>query len=185
MKLFFSTTPRVKAVYPDSIDRIYKKLHKLPYELTEKYIEHAKCDELDSWSIEKKTQYNIDSTKAIASSDVCVFETSIPSLGVGHMLHHCISINKPVVAFFQGGRVPFMLDVENNSCVFPVEYDNINLEEELVFGIKMAVEEQKQIRLNVLISAEMNQHIGEVAKIKRMSKSGFIRWLVDNYKLSE
>ena len=185
MKLFFSTTPRVKAVYPDSIERIYKKLHKLPYELTETYIEHAKSNELDRWSIEKKMQYNIDFTRAIANSDVCVFETSIPSLGVGHMLHHCISINKPVVAFFQGGKVPFMLDVESHRCVFPVEYDNTNLEEELVFGIKMALEEQKQIRLNVLISAEMNLHIGKIAKIKRMSKSGFVRWLVDNYKLPE
>jgi len=182
MKLFFSTTPRTKAIYPDSIDRIYKKLHKLPFDLTEKYIEKARSDEIDHWSLEKKSQYKKDTRRAIAAADVCVLETSVPSLGVGHLLHHCISINKPVVAFFQGGKVPFMLDAENHSCVFLVEYDKSNLEEELTFGIKMAVEEKKQIRLNLLISADMNNRIGDISKKKRMSKSGFVRWLVDNYQ---
>jgi len=78
--------------------------------------------------------------------------------------------------------VPFMLDAENHSCVFLVEYDKSNLEEELTFGIKMAVEEKKQIRLNLLISADMNNRIGDISKKKRMSKSGFVRWLVDNYQ---
>jgi len=139
MKLFFYSALKMKVVYPDFIDRIFKKLHELPFELIEKQLEKAWIDDMGSWTKEQTIQCAKDSIGAINNSDFCLIEASIPSLEVCNQLYHCVSGNKPSIVLYQGNDVPFMLDQEKYSCVVLAKYDKSNLEEVVESSIKKAI----------------------------------------------
>jgi len=169
-------------MFPAAFARIYQVLHKLPVELTERYLEKTKNAIIADWNSAEKDSFYKTSLAAIAASDICVFETTHPSLTLAHFIKHSLDQDRPTIILYQENTSPFLL--EETGVVGPMhcEYSNIDLEQVLRLSIRDALELPNAIRFNCLISAELNRYITQVAKAEHQSKSEFFRKLVRDHQ---
>ena len=183
-KLFFSTSPKIRLLYPSEVTRIYAVLHKLPVDLTEQYLEKTLPSTIENWKSAEKDAFYTRSLAAIAQSDICMFEASHPSLTLAHFVRFALDQDKPTVVFYHETTTPFLLEAAGDAEPTLCAYSQYNLEQMLRMVIDEALAQPTAIRFNCLISTELNRYISQAAKQAHLSKSEFFRKLVRDHQKS-
>lgn len=179
MKVFFSTSPKSKKNYRNEINRIFEFFEKQKeISLVDELIKNVEEEEFYAWPEEKKRSYYKNTIANIKKSDVCIFETSYPSLGVGHLISQAIQFGKPVLALYTEGKKPFMLESAENDKVALIEYNYNNLNSELSHGIEFA-KDASDVRFNFFISPSIGNYLDWVANTKKIPRSVFLRSLIE------
>jgi hypothetical protein len=178
MKAFFSTTPRAKTQFKSEIDLIYKVMRKLGLDLTDDIIENVSEHDFYSWDAIKSKQYYDHTISTIKTSEIAIFEVSVPSLGVGHLIGQSLNQGVPVVVLFTKGKKPFMLESAQLDKVILVEYTPDTLESGLSDAISFA-KEKMDVRFNFIVSPKIIHYLEWIASHRNIPKSVFLRNLIE------
>lgn len=178
MKIFFTTSPRTKLAYPKEIEAIYNVLHsQKDFHLTEKFIEQISVEDFYGWSSEKKQNYFIQTKRAISNSDVCIFEASLSSIGVGYLVNYASKLEKPSIILHRASKEPFMLSDQSSEKIITTEYSLHNIQNELIQSIDYA-KGFINSRFNFVIDSDSNNYLIWASKRLNMPKSEIIRTLI-------
>lgn len=114
-----------------------------------------------------------------SKADVCVYEISYPSFGVGQLAQEAIREGKPVILLYYKGNPPhfFTGTAEVEKRVQLLEYDENNIENVLIDSLEIA-EELLTTRFTMLMPANLNKYLTGIKKRFGLSRSEYIRKLL-------
>ena len=171
----------------DLVLRIYEELEKGGIEHTSAYVTEIQKHLKGGWSDEYYKKFYSDHLQAVVKAQICFFEVSEPSIGLGQVLQEAVRREKPVVGFwYKGCKEPFlfmgMSDEENR--VLRYEYSENNLEEVVEYAVEM-VRELLTVRFTMLLPSEYNQYLDKVHEDRGISRSDYLRNLIKKDMESE
>lgn len=179
MRIYFSASiASIDAFRPNYV-AIVKTLEKLGHNVIADHILKKKAKQDYEDQSEKESlavQHKMTAWKKQA--DMCVFEVSSPSLGVGQEIASALSNKKQVIALHISGIKPHVLRDEGEESLFLVEYSPDKLEEILEEYIDYA-KEHADTRFNFFISPEIQRYLDWVARYKRTPRAVYLRELLE------
>jgi hypothetical protein len=134
---------------------------------------------IDNLSVsEDKYRYIHDSAvrRAIFRSDAVVIEASYPSFRLGFEAFFALSQQKPVLVLSQSRNYGHLIDQPN---LFGAKYTPFTLPDEIEKFLKHVRQHKLRNRFNLFISDHQRKHIEEAAKHYGVSKSDYIRKLIE------
>jgi hypothetical protein len=120
-------------------------------------------------------RHTIDDLK---KADICIFEASVPSLAIGHLISMAIEMGKPVIALYKAANIPFFLTGLDDEKIQVIQYELENLKDELSTAIEYASDLQ-DTRFNFFISPQIGSYLDWVAKNKRVPRAVYLRRLIE------
>lgn len=179
MKIYFSASISHINHYRNNYIAIVKALEKLGHNVIAEHVlkkktksDYEKQSDQESLSIQRKM------TAWKKQADMCVFEVSSPSLGIGQEIAFALSNKKQVIALHISGTKPHVLRDEGEESLFLVEYSLDKLEEILEEYIDYA-KEHADTRFNFFISPEIQSYLDWVARYRRTPRAVYLRELLE------
>lgn len=177
MKIFFLTSPRANLKIGK---KIYQIIHDIGHNHTSDFV--IKINPQSFYKVDEKTwekRYQLRN-RQLSQADICIFETSIPSLAIGQLFQEAVRQEKPTIALHQKGKFPYTLmgAVGNEKRVQILEYEQ---EADLDELIKYALEEassQLNTRFTMLLSSEYVDYLNKINQEEGLSRSEYIRKLI-------
>ena len=116
----------------------------------------------------------------INKSDVCIFEITYPSFGVGQLAQEAIRAEKPVILLYYKGNPPnfFRGTAQAEKRVQLFEYSEHNLMDVLQYGLTIATD-LLTTRFTMLMPSDMTKYLEKVKTATGLSRSEYIRKLVN------
>lgn len=179
MKIYFSASISNIEKYRDNYAAIVDALEKLGNNVIADHVLKKKT----------KTDYEAQTEKeALAmqrkmanwkmQADLCVFEVSSPSLGIGQEIAFALANKKQVIALHVSGTYPHLLRNEGEDSLYLMEYDLGDIKRVLRECIEYA-KENVDTRFNFFISPEIQHYLDWVAKYKRTPRAVYLRELLE------
>lgn len=185
MKVFFTASQRGKKEFGEYYKRIYNHLEKIGYQHVDPMImdvnEKEFYKQLDEKGYERHEWLFANFVNQVKKTNIVVFELSLHSLSIGFMTEKALEIGRPVVILYLKGHLPYFLAGVNNEDLQLVEYTPANLEKK----IEKAMNDARQLvttRFNFFISKNMLNYLNKISKDNQISKSTFIRNLINEHK---
>ncbi|EKD30004.1 MAG: hypothetical protein ACD_78C00193G0002 [uncultured bacterium (gcode 4)] len=174
MKVYFMATPRGKDDLSKNYREIYSEITGLGYEHVTDFILDVDVDEFylaDIRPFYKKT------LQELKKADICVFETSVHSLAIGHLIGKALDNGKPVIALYTGKNAPFFLSGVEEKNVQIVKYDLSSVRETLKQALYDAGE-RADSRFNFFISRKLTLYLDWISQKKRIPRAVYLRQLI-------
>lgn len=180
MNIFFDATYSGFEKYGENYKAIFGAIEKAghhclnddPVKLTqESYVEEMKQGR--SAQIE---YYNRKMT-TLKKADICIFEVSKHSLGIGYMIQRALEEGKPTILLYLKGNEPFFLEGDENERLMSYSYEDNTIEKVVEKALNEA-DELRDKRFNFFISPKLLRYLDKVGKEQRITKSVFIRNLI-------
>lgn len=117
----------------------------------------------------------------LKEADIAIFECSTHSLSIGYMVQKSLDLNKPTIVLYLKDEVPQFIIGDNNEKLIIKSYTKDTLD----VVLKMTIEEASTLRdkrFNFFISPELLVYLDEVSRKNSISKSVFIRNLIEEHK---
>jgi hypothetical protein len=124
-----------------------------------------------------------EKTDVIQDADICIFETSLDSLSIGYQVAKSIYWHKPTLILHLQENIPYFLLGANEEKLLVRGYTEQTLKTVLKDGID-SVSQRKDQRFNFFISPDLLNYLDATAKRKGMTKSVYIRTLLESDKNS-
>ncbi|NCS97557.1 MAG: hypothetical protein GW762_03140 [Candidatus Pacebacteria bacterium] len=181
MKIYFTTSARGdEVIYSNSLN-IYKKINDLNHIHVDNFFEDMNVSKVYSDNYEDKKKRFIDATKNIRDAEIIILEVSTHSLSMGYLLKMALESGKPVILLHTQNKPPAFAEGIDNSKLQIWEYSP----EDIKFILTDAIDAAKNeidVRFNILLTSELYDYINQQAKNSNISKSAFIRDLINNNK---
>ena len=178
MKIYFTASLHVgvdKKIY----ERIVEVLEDLGHKVIHDHILENTAGRLDSLSLKERTEYHREMSKTISNCDMMVCEVSFPStISIGHEVTLALDKGKPVVALYQPGKEPGVLQGMKSDRFILIEYLKNDLREVLEYGVDDATE-KIDVRFNFFISPKINRYLDKISKDKRTPRAVYLRRLIE------
>lgn len=114
----------------------------------------------------------------IKEADVCVFEASYPSMGIGYEVAMAVQLGKSVIVMhLPGKQTEVMLGMSSDKLQM-VEYTMDTVRTTLEDALAYAVEQQ-DTRFNFFVSPRIISFLDWVAKKKRIPRAVYLRRLIE------
>lgn len=113
----------------------------------------------------------------VEKADVCIFEVSNRSIGVGFLIQRAIEKNKPTLVLYQKGYKSYFLESLDVDYLTVREYTKNNLTKVLMDSVKKIMK-TKESRFNFYANPKLMAFIEKKSKDKGISQSAFIRGLL-------
>lgn len=114
----------------------------------------------------------------IKEADVCVFETSYPSMGVGYEIAMALQWGKSVIVLHLPGKQSEVLSGLSSDKMQMIEYTmetvKVTVKEALMYAV-----EQQDTRFNFFVSPRIIHYLDWVAKKKRIPRAVYLRRLIE------
>jgi hypothetical protein len=160
----FADTEDLKLSYSQIIDTLKEKKHKVLYEETE---------------IQNFKEYYINTVNKIKHADAVFSEVSSSTANMGYEIAYALSISLPVYVFYkQGLAAPSILAGCDNKNLHLMQYKESNIKE-IVERAAFDLQEAKQEYVMVPMSPLVKKYLDWVSFKKAVSKSTFIRSLIE------
>lgn len=127
---------------------------------------------------EDRYRYLHDSAvkRAIFRADAVVIEASYPSFRLGFEAFFALSQQKPVLVLSQFQNFGHLIDQPN---LFGAKYTPFTLPDEIEKFLRHVRHHKLRSRFNLFISDCQREHIKEAAKYYNVSRSDYVRKLID------
>jgi hypothetical protein len=175
MKIYFMSSPRGKKSFEKNYQAIFQSIESLGHTHVTDFIMDVEVENFYLSDIKRFYRHTVDDLK---KAEVCVFETSVPSLAVGHLISLAIEQGKPIIALYSGKNAPFFLSGLDDDKVQIIQYGSDNLKDELDQAINYA-QEQMDTRFNFFISPQIGNYLDWVSKKKRIPRAVYLRRLIE------
>jgi hypothetical protein len=166
MKIFFAGSPRGHKdshLDDDLIEQDYASFENKLKEGRSAYV---------AWYQKKINGINL--------SDICVFETSIHSIGVGFLIQKALDQSKPVIVLYYKKNIPYFLSGVEDDKLLSVSYDETNYKRVLKKSLDQA-REKRDKRFNFFLSPKLLQYIDDASKERGITKSKLLRDMIVNH----
>lgn len=174
MKVYFMASPRAKDEFKDTFVKIYDCIEELGHQNISDFVKSVDSEQFYQSDISKfYEETNIDLKK----SDICIFEASIPSLAIGHLVSAAIQQKKPVVVLYHGDKPPFFLSGLKDETIQVVAYTPENILEVLTESLDYA-KDQADTRFNFFISPGHATYLDWISQHRRVPRSVYLRNLI-------
>ncbi|MCX7997247.1 MAG: hypothetical protein N2691_05880 [Patescibacteria group bacterium] len=117
--------------------------------------------------------------KNIQIADICVFEVSIHSIGIGFSIEKSLEMNKPTVVIYLKGHRPIFLSGVADEKLIIREYTEKNYKKIIAEALDIA-RERRDKRFNFFISPKLLEYLENASAAEGVTKSKFIRNLIVN-----
>lgn len=174
MKVYFMASPRGKDDLSNKYEAIYKTIEELGYKHVADFI--LKVD-VDKFYLSDIRPFYKETTKDLKKADICLFEVSVHSLAIGHLINDAIDEGKPVIALYTGDNLPFFLSGASEEKVQIIQYDLSNLKKVLKHALQYA-QERTDTRFNFFISHRLSSYLDWISRKKRIPRAVYLRQLI-------
>lgn len=179
MKVFFLATPRGLGEMKSEYTTVYDSIKKLGYDHVSDFIVGVEPEAFYKGDEADRVKHYKQMVEDVKSADVVVFETSMHSLAVGHMVNLALGLGKPVVALYIKGKMPYFLSGVVDDKLQLVEYSAENIQEAMGDALEYAVG-QMDTRFNFFVSPSIVSYLDWVSKNKRIPRAVYLRRLIEN-----
>lgn len=180
MKIFFISTPLGKGKIRKNYKLIYDEIARMGYEHVSDFIASESVDsyyeEMHKGRSEHVKFYN-NMVKNIQSADICVFEASTPSFGVGFLIQRSIDYSKPTVVLHDKEHVPYFLSGIEDDKLIISNYDDETYKKVLEKALDSA-REKRDKRFNFFLSPKLLNYIESASKDRGVTKSKLLRDMI-------
>jgi len=178
MKVFFGTSPRIKTSNPEIVHQIYQKIKELGYTHTSNWVDSVDPKSFYEMTSTELEDHNERILKELKNADICVFETSLPSLSVGYLINMSVDLGKQVIILTQNTSPSFVLGWVKSDAVSVIKYAASNVDEILGEALNKAGE-NSDVRFNFFVSPRILNYLDFVAKKRMVPRSVFLRNLIE------
>jgi hypothetical protein len=175
MKVYLMSSPRGKKQFGQNYKMIYDTLVSLGCNMVTDFIVRVEEEEFYESDI---VNFSRDTVRKLKQADICIFEASIPSLAVGHLISVALQNEKPVIALYQNENVPFFLSGLEDEKIQIVDYSAQNIKSKLQESIAYA-QEVSDVRFNFFISPRHVTYLDSISKKRKIPKSVYLRDLIE------
>ncbi len=187
MKVFFTASQRGKKYFGEDYKKIYDYLAKFGYDHVDPMImevtEKEFYKKLDEKGYDQHHWLYNNFLAQVKKASIIIFESSLQSMTIGYMIDKALELGKPVIILYKKDHLPYFLAGIKDDNLQLVEYTEKNLD----LKLKKALEQAKQMvttRFNFFISKSMLVYLNETSKELHITKSTFIRNLINDHKKS-
>jgi len=179
MKIYFTGSLHNKDIDKEVYAKIVHLLEADGHEVRADHILKTKQGELDAQSASERSIYYEKLNKWISNADLVVGEVSYPStINIGHEISLALDKGKPVLALYQKGRSPGVLQGIKSDRFMLVEYTLPELKRTLDYGLEEALN-QVDVRFNFFISPQIGRYLDWVSQKKRIPRAVYLRKLIE------
>lgn len=176
MKAYYITSPRGLVKDKELYHQIYKIIESSGYAHLTDFVLSVEVEEFYLADISK---FYAETVKDLKQADVCIFETTTPSLAVGHLISMALQYGKPVIALFTGENTPFFLTGIKDEKIQVINYTRENIKQMLTEALEYA-QETVDTRFNFFISPSLSHYLDWIAQTKKIPRSVYLRQLIEN-----
>ncbi len=177
MKVYFSASLRGKRLFGDNYQQIFNTIEKLGYKNVYDFVVSTDPDDFYPQEPKKQAEIYEQMVSRIKKADVCVFEVSFHSLGLGYSVNLALEFDKPVILLHVEDRKPFLFEGTQESKLQIVKYNQETLERKLKKALKEA-KDQTNIRFTFFVTPKISRFLDWVAKEKKMPRAVYLRRLI-------
>lgn len=179
MKVFLISTPIGENILGDLYKKLYDELEHLGYAHVSNYINtHSKdfVELMEKGKEEQKKFYN-EMVDSINKADICIFEASTPSFGVGYLIQHALTNSKPTIVLFYKNFKSYLLPGIDDEKLMVKTYDENNYKKVLKNALDQA-REKRDKRFNFFLSPKLLNYLEVVSTEQGVTKSKILRDLI-------
>jgi hypothetical protein len=179
MKVFLISTPIGEETLGDLFKKLYDEVEKLGFKHVSDYISLSSKDFHTKMEQGKEAYigfYN-EMVESIQSADICIFESSTPSFGIGYLIQKALSNQKPTIVLFHKEIKSYLLSGLDDEKLIVKTYTEKNYKKVLKECLEWA-KERRDKRFNFFISPKLLDYLEQVSKKNGITKSKFIRDLI-------
>lgn len=179
MRVLFAGAFRGEDKFHLLYEKIYKYIEELGYtHLDKEIIELTYKDFVRKMSSDKinKKRY-LQKISLLKKADICVFETSNHSLGIGFLIEKALAYSKPVIVLYYKSNIPHFISGVDNEKLIVKSYSEINLNKVLETALDTA-SDCRDKRFNFFIRPTLLNYLEKASKEEDVTKSTFIRNLI-------
>lgn len=134
-------------------------------------------------AVEKKPRterlsFNRQVEQWIQSCNCMIAETSVPSVSVGYEIAMATRIGVPVLILHRTGEGPSLLAHHKNEQILVEKYTPATIAS-ILEDYMAYVKDNRDIKFTFYLSRKYIMYMDEAAKTKQMTKSGYLRWLIE------
>lgn len=179
MKIYFTGSLHNRDIDKRTYREIVKLLTAKGHNVKAEHILDKEPVKLDTQSPAERSLYYDKLNKWISDADLVVCEVSYPStINIGHEVSLALDKGKPVLALYQKGRNPGVLQGIKSEKFLLVEYTADDVDDALIYGLDEAVS-QMDVRFNFFISPAIGRYLDWVARKKRIPRAVYLRRLIE------
>lgn len=179
MKVYFTGSLHNKDIDKEIYSKIVDLIVNGGHEVRSDHILKAKQVDLDAQSASERSIYYDKLNKWMSAADLIVAEVSYPStINIGHEVSLALDKGKPVLALYQKGRAPGVLQGIKSERFMLVEYTIGDLKRTLEYGLEESLA-QVDVRFNFFISPAIGRFLDWVSKKKRLPRAVYLRRLIE------
>lgn len=184
MKVFFQASHIERAKYEPFYKKIYEEISKLGYTHVSDEIINVSTSEfyksVQKGGKEAFEKLYLENERKIQDADIVVFETSVPSGGIGFLIQKSIDHSKPTILLYHEGSPTYLFLGAKEEKLIVSSYSNETLSSVLKDALDQA-KEKRDKRFNFFISPRLLTYLDEQSHALGVTKSKFIRDLIIEY----
>lgn len=178
MKVYFGTSPKIREINPELVDRVYDLIQKMGHSHTSKWIKGVSSAEFGKLNANELDEHHKKTVLAIKKADVCIFEVSSHSLSVGYLVNLSLENGKVVVLLTQGAELPTIFRAIKSDKLITASYNDKNIENVLV-SVFTKAKSVTDVRFNFFVSPKILNYLDWVAQKRMIPRSVFLRNLIE------
>jgi len=178
MKVYFSSSPRIKEQYAKAIKRIYELVEKLGFKHTSSFIVEVEPKDYYRLSPEELNSLHQKNLKSIKKAEICVFEASLHDLSVGFLINYSLDLGKTVIILSQSKEVLLSFESMKSESLILIHYSGKTLEEKLKEALKQA-KKKIDIRFNFFVTPQILSYLNWLSGERRIPRAVYLRSLIE------
>lgn len=182
MKIFFAAAYQSEKAEMSRNKKLFEEIEKLGYaHLFDETVRISYEEFVEKLQGKKEefAQHSKRILKHIQSADICVFEVSSHSLGIGFSVEKSLELNKPTIAFYHKSINPIFLSGVDDEKFILRSYDDRSYKKVVREALELA-RERRDKRFNFFISPKLLEYLEKTSAEEGITKSKFIRNLIVN-----
>lgn len=181
MKIFFSASPRGNKQFINQYRAIYDTIRTLEYVHVDDDVINVSEDIFNARMKQEGKKayvalYN-KKTEAIAKADMCIFESSLHSAGVGLLIQKALDLCKPTIVLYYKDNIPYFISGMEDEKLIVHGYNETNVEL-VVRNMLNRARERRDKRFNFFLTPKLLDYLDETSKKQGSTKSKLIRDLI-------
>ncbi len=180
MKVTFIASPRGTEEFGSKIRSIFEYISQIGYKHVDEDVLTMNAESFVTTmqsGREGQVQWYNKKIKSIKEADICIFETSIHSLGVGFLVKEALEAGKPTIVLYYQDNVPYFLSGSKDEKLLVLKYNDETYQEVLQDALDKA-REKRDKRFNFFISPKLLEYLETASSAEGVTKSKFIRNLI-------
>lgn len=182
MKVYFTASLRGVQFYEQYYKKTYDEIEKLGHVHLDKEILRLNrvryYHDLETTGHDAHLDLYKRKMKTLQDADVCVFEVSLHSISIGFQIEKALNYLKPTIVLYLEDSKPYFLDGVENEKLILGSYNNNNIHKVLKECFEIA-QKKKEQRFNFFLSPDLLIHLEEASKKKGVTKSMYVRNLIE------